>query len=462
MILITIDCLRADHLGCYGYERETSPFIDFLSAEGVKFENAFANGPFTAAAFLSILASAYPLEFKDQLPLPPDAILISEVLQKNGIRTAAIHSNPYLSTFYGYSRGWRYFRDFLPSIPNKDSKRRGSFRRSIKKYVPKRILKFYRSSRELYGLFKVFFGFSRAPYEDAETITKCGISWLNKNKDFPFFLWLHYMDLHEPYWVSDAKFKRKYSKKASRLSRVKMLEDAMHSKWSLKSVKSMIDVYDDKLSYIDENLRELFHFLNSEGLMDRTLMALTSDHGQEFLDHGSFGHIARFYDEILHIPLILFGPGINNQVNRSLVSQLDIAPTILNFYGIAVTKDYRGNNLSSMPTNRFVIGEAAHNEKGVYISGHKIFPSNFRTYAVRTEKWKYIYGEKQRELYNLEKDAKEMENVADREEAKAKEFEAVIKKHISWEENMRKQRAMIYEKERISKKLKKLKSINKI
>jgi len=433
--------------------------MDFLSDKGMRFESAFANGPFTSAAFLSILASAYPLEFKDQIPLPPDAILISEALRKNGIRTAAIHSNPYLSTFYGYDRGWHYFQDFLPSVPNKGLKRRGGLRRSIKKYVPKRILKLNRLSRGLYRL-RIFFGFARAPFENAETITKCAISWLNENKDFPFFLWLHYMDLHEPYWVFDAKFKRKYSKKVSGLSRVKMLEDAMHGKWSLKSVNRIIDVYDDRLSYVDESLKELFHFLDNEGLIGDTLIVLTSDHGQGFLDHGFFGHIARFYDEHLHIPLILFGPGIRNQVNSSLVSQLDIAPTILNFYGVTVQKDYRGHNL--LLTNRFVISEAAHNEKGVYIASGKIFPSNFRTYAIRTKKWKYIYGEKQREMYNLEKDPKEMKNVADREEAKAKEFESIIRQHVLWEEKMRKQRAMIYEKERISKKIKKLKSIGKI
>lgn len=252
VILVTIDCLRADHLSCYGYGRKTSPFIDFLSAKGMRFENAFANGPFTSASFLSILASAYPLEFKNQLPLPQNAILMSEVLQKEGIRTVTIHSNPYLSAFYGYNRGWSYFQDFLLSNPNINLKKRSGFRHLIRKYLPKTISK-------LYYLPEVFLGFTKS-YENAGTITKCDISWLNKNRDFPFFLWLHYMDLHEPYWVFDAKFKRKYSKKVSNLLRVKMLEDVMHGKPGLKSVKSIIDVYDDKLSYVDENLNELFDF----------------------------------------------------------------------------------------------------------------------------------------------------------------------------------------------------------
>jgi len=453
-VLITIDCLRADHLSCYGYERKTSPFMDFLSAKGIKFENAFANGPFTTASFLSILASAYPLEFKNQLPLPPNAILISEVLQKKGIQTAAIHSNPYLSAFYGYNRGWHYFQDFLSNNLNRKLKRRGGLMRLIRNALPKKI-------SELYGLTAVFLGFTKN-YEDAEAITKCAFSWLNKHKDFPFFLWLHYMDLHEPYLIFDAKFERKYSKKISRLSQVKFLKDTAQKEVRPKGIRGITDIYDDKLSYVDHNIEKLFHYLNREGLTDHTLIILTSDHGQEFLDHGCLGHTARFYDEHLHIPLLLSGPDIKSQVNSSLVSLLDIAPTILNFYGIAAPKDYRGHNLLSTPTKRLIISEASHNEEGVYISGHKIFASKFRTYSIRTEKWKYIRGKKQCELYNLEKDPKETKNVIDEEEAKAKKFEAIIMEHILWEEELQKHRATTYEKERIRRKMKKLKSSDKI
>jgi len=131
-------------------------------------------------------------------------------------------------------------------------------------------------------------------------------------------------------------------------------------------------------------------------------------------------------------------------------------------YGIATPNEYRGYNLLSTPTNRFIISEASHNEEGLYISGHEIFASKFRTYAIRTEKWKYIHGEKQCELYNLEIDPKEKKNVIDKEEAKAKEFEATIMEHISREEKLQKQNAITYEKERIRRKINKLKSLGKI
>jgi len=447
-----VDCLRADHLSCYGYKRKTTPFIDFLASRGIKFENAFANGPFTAASFLSILASAYPLEFKDQLPLPPDAILISEVLQETGIRTAAINSNPYLSAFYGYNRGWHCFRDFL--INNRKTfKKRRSFKR-IRNVLPKTI-------SEILHLARVYWSFTKS-YESAETVTECAISWLSRNKDFPFFLWLHYMDLHEPYLIFNANFKRKYSKDIPRLLQVKFLNDMKRERIEPKTINGLVNIYDDKLSYVDENLKELHRFLIQERLVDNTLIVITSDHGQEFWDHGHFGHTARFYDEILHIPLILFGSKIKNVVDRRIVSQLDIAPTILNFYGVPVPRDYRGHNLLSRFSNPFVISEAAHNEEGIYISEHRIFPSNLRTYAIRTKKWKYIHGSRQHELYNLQKDPKETINIIDEERVKAEELKSIIRKHLLWEEKLQKQRERVLEKKRIHMKIKKLKFLDKI
>ena len=99
ILLITIDALRADHVGYYGYKRKTSPAIDKLAKQSIVFKNAFSNGPFTPAAFPSILASVYPLQYGNYTPLPKQATLVSEVLKKAKYKTAGFHSNPYLSKF---------------------------------------------------------------------------------------------------------------------------------------------------------------------------------------------------------------------------------------------------------------------------------------------------------------------------------------------------------------------------
>jgi len=452
VILITIDCLRADHLSCYGYKRKTAPFIDSLAKEGAVFKNAFANGPFTAASFLSILASAYPLDFKNQLPLPREAVLISEILQNKGIRTAAIHSNPYLSTFYGYNRGWNYFEDFIEISP-KEAQRKNiktQIKHIIKKYLPKKMI-------DWYSFLKICLGQYELPYEDAETITNHAILWLKDNKKFPFFLWLHYMDLHEPYLIH-RDIKPTYSKNISRLTQAKLITKQEINE---EEIKTMINIYDDKLRYLDECLEQLFYFLESEELMNNTVVILTSDHGQAFLEHGEFGHSAKFYDENIRIPLILFGSEIEKQVNDKLVSQIDIAPTVLYFYNIPVPKEYRGHNLLSNHANDYIISEAAHNEKGVYIQCHKIFPSRFRTYAIRTKNWKYIYkeGENECELYDLRKDPKEKNNISNEYKAIVNKFTKILECHLTERKLSIKKRN---EKEKIKQKIAKLKNLGKI
>jgi arylsulfatase A-like enzyme len=459
VILITIDCLRVDHLSCYGYKRKTTPFIDFLAKEGMRFENAFANGPFTVASFLSILASAYPLDFKNPLPLSEDAILISEILKNEGIQTAAIHSNPYLSSFYGYNRSWDYFEDFLHINPKNDTEKnskRKQIKHLIKKFFPKRVIDLYLRVADLHSVLKILLGKNKTLYENAETITNHAILWSDNNKKSPFFLWLHYMDLHEPYSILNMNIKRKYSKNISRLTHAKLLTKQDIGQ---EDIENIINIYDDKLRYVDENLKELFDFLENEKLTNNTAIILTSDHGQEFLDHGHYGHSARFYDENIHIPLILFGPEIEKQINDKLVSQIDITPTVLYFYNILVPKGYHGHNLLSNHANDYIISEAAHNEKGVYIQGHKIFPSKFRTYAIRTKNWKYIHKEKECDLYDLRKDPKEEHNISNTHEEIGNEFSKILEYHLTERKIIHQEKN---EKEEIGQKIKELKNLGKI
>ena len=463
-ILITIDCLRSDHLSCYGYNRRSTPFIDYIANHGVKFVNAFANGPNTPPAFRAILASGYCFEFMLKEPSAPETSLISELLQKRGIRTAAIHSNPFLSAFYGYNRGWNYFKDFMNSDLDVNKKPRWTLsvlRHLLNKHLPQRF-------HELTYTISVLTNLQTKPYVEAEAITQTAISWIKSNKNSPFFLWIHYMDLHEPYIIFNAHFDRRYSRNISKLKQIRL--DRTWSKIAKKGaqhpggldvkrgdmrnadfIREVVDIYDDKLRYIDENLARLFSFLEKEGLLDCTFLLLTSDHGQEFLEHGGVGHgRGNLHDEIIRIPLILFGPGIGRYEEKRLVQQLDIAPTILQLFEISPPKELRGNPLISDDKRDYVISEGY-----TYAQTDKI-------YAVRTERWKYMRTIKgnQAVLYNLEKDPKETKNVINEEEAKAREFEAVINKHIHWEKKIRMQRALIYEKELIRMKLRKLRDAN--
>lgn len=421
VILVTIDCLRVKHLSCYGYFRETTPFIDYLAKNGILFRKAYANGPFTLAAFPSILTSSYPLENGRYISLE-NRIFVSEVLKRNNVKTAAIHSNPYLSRVFGYDRGFDYFKDFFkPRVRRKRSKVMKVLSRIAHSYGPiSRIISFL----------KKYYRLPCLPYASAETITKCAIEWLKRNYSDKFFLWLHYMDLHVPYLILNTNIERKFSKNLSRYQQVKILKPRR------KYLQQIINVYDDKLRYIDFNLNRLYCFLEDVGIKDEVVIIITADHGEEFYEHGSFGHIAKFYEEIIHIPLIIYGCA--EIVNSKLVSQIDLAPTILSLYGISPPERYRGVNLFSDRFREYVICEASHDEEGVYIQGFKIRKPIYASYSCVTKKWKYIlYKGKIEELYDLENDPREKINVINNNPEIAEKLRGIIKSHIKMEERMK-------------------------
>jgi arylsulfatase A-like enzyme len=304
----------------------------------------------------------------------------------------------------------------------------------------------------------VFFSFAKDPIVTAETITHESIALLKKNgADSPFFMWIHYMDLHEPYYFWNKEAEREYSREVSRSSQLllnhlwqKTVETKDRKKenpLTSHNIQDIKNIYDDKIRDIDNNLKEFFDFLDDERLLEHTLAIVTSDHGQEFLDHGYVGHgTGNLYDEVLHIPFILNGlevEKINN--NGELVSQLDIAPTILDFFGVNIPESYRGNSLFSSKRSSAVLSAG--------------FPKQGPFYSIRTAKWKFIWSKKGfEELYNLERDPIEKENLTKIEEKKASSFKRLIEKHIEWEEKTKREKRNQYEKEKIRERIRKIKT----
>ena len=162
VILLTVDTLRKDVLGCYGDRRGLTPFLDSLPDKCINFTGAQSTGPYTQASFPGILTSSYYLEYGREKKLSPQRTLISQVLQKAGIVTAGFHSNPYLCNFFGWNRGWDTFYDSMEA--------------EVTPEIP-----YLRGS------------------EINSKVSKWLSSYLQSSADRPFFLWLHYMDVHEPY-----------------------------------------------------------------------------------------------------------------------------------------------------------------------------------------------------------------------------------------------------------------------
>lgn len=445
VVLITVDCLRAQNMSCYGYSRNTTPFIDSLAAQGVLYSNAFANGPFTAAAFPAILSSTYALDNGKNISLQ-GRTFVGEIFQKEEIQTAGIHSNPYLSSQFGYNKGFDYFEDSFKRGYSKKSRSKmeilaGKINEEINDYLKK---KKWISLLNAKSLIKNFIAQRKIPFSSAEEITKCATEWI-KSISSPFFLWVHYMDLHEPYVIRNTGIPQIYSTSLSRLAQSRILRPKKQSR------KNIINVYDDKLKYIDTQVQFLLKTINKE--KKNTAVILTSDHGQEIFEHGDFGHRARYYEEILHIPLIVYGPMVKKGVVDSMHSQLDISPTLLSFFDISPPAQYRGSSLFSH-SKKVIISESSHNENGVYTVDNISPDSFYMSYACRTKTWKYIKQYGIEELFNIENDPHEIKNVAGSHIDILRKFREILKNHNK--------NRKLTEKNRISESIGKLKIDKKL
>jgi arylsulfatase A-like enzyme len=472
IILITIDCLRADHLSCMGYPRETTPHLDKLAKTGILFEQAFSNGPGTQFSFPSILTSTYSLMYNYNLGgrLSEERVMISEILKKEGYSTAAFHWNPYLTRFFGYNRGFELFEDFVTNEKTFRRKENKIFDHIIKitkdkMYKRTLIYGFLEKSYEIFiggrlSKRKWKFAYKWSNVAKADVINQKAISWLENKTNNKFFLWLHYMDVHSPY--SSTNYLKIFRSEIPDKKEVNRANDTMYKYRSTynKSIslpqselELIVDLYDSEIRYVDEAIGNFMNELEKKNLLTNTLVVITADHGDEFLEHGSLAHNPKLYDELLHVPLIFYTPQIDKGIKcNDLCSLLDLSPTILDVLNIRKPKRWQGESLLSLieskkRMNNGIISECISN--------------NRRKTSYRSERWKFILDEEKDslELYNLEEDSKELVNIADKNLDLVNTFKSKIAEHILMEKKMNEKART--EKE-TKKRIKNLKALGKI
>ncbi len=379
VILLTIDTLRKDVLGCYGGGNLT-PFLDSLQERSIRFTNAYSGGPYTQAGFPGILTSSYYLDFGRQRgKCPPQRVLVSEVLKKAGITTAAFHSNAYLCAFFGWNRGWDTFYDSMEA--NVDEK---------------------------------------VPYIRAREINRKAAGWLEFHKERggekPFFLWVHYMDVHEPYVPE-----RKYVDEVD--PSIKLSEDEMFALFKnvvLKrdvsnkdTVELLRKLYLAHVREVDEAAAEFFEILQRLGYHDNSVVIITSDHGEEFGEHGGLSHDGKMYQELVNVPLIIYDPSLKKGVvSETVVSTLDVPPTITHLFGVAPSGAWQGQSLLPLEAYqpRGVYGESI-DKQGSHEKGDEK-----EVHFYREGELKIIYRETDDswELYDLGDDPEERNNIVDK------------------------------------------------
>lgn len=354
-LLISIDTLRPDHLSLYGYARDTSPALERLAQDAIVFETAVSASPWTIPSHATMLTSTYPdvhqaSAFK---PIHEAAVSIGTVLSDEGWQTAGFVDTPYMGREHGFERGFEHFDDDDPAPGNH---RRGG------RVVRQRLL-----------------------------------SWLARADTRPAFVLWHIMDAHGPYGAP-APFAGRYRSTVDarpddpRFAEMRKLSyhDYLHLE-RFDSFEDLVATYDEGIRHVDDMVGELIGVLRTAGLYDDALIVVTSDHGESFLDHDVWvGHGLFLTDDEIRVPLIVKLPENRHAGTRtqSLVSLIDVAPTILEALDLPPHAAFQGENLLAL-TDPDAAPRTAFGES-----------NNTGARFVRTQKWKYISGQDPKKLAN--------------------------------------------------------------
>jgi arylsulfatase A-like enzyme len=378
VILLTIDALRRDALGCYGNQGGLTPFIDSIQNHSIRFTEAHSCGPYTQAAFPGILTSSYYLEYEEEDVLSEKRILISEVLKKAGYTTAGFHSNPYLSEDFGWNRGWDVFYD------------------SIDEDVDDLV-----------------------PYIRGREINRKVDTWLSSHlqarEHKPFFLWLHYMDIHEPYVPERRYLERVDSSIAlNEKEMFRLFKDVILKRdpSDRDAVALLRKLYDAHVVEVDDTVREFFGILEKRQVLTDSVIIITSDHGDEFAEHGGISHDGKMYSELIGVPLMIVEPWKEEgSTCDTVVSTLDIPPTIAHLFGLAQPRQFEGHSLLPFEgyPRKGVFGEAV-DKHGTFEEGEEK-----EVHYYREGNHKIIYRERDDswEIFDLGSDPKETTDIAE-------------------------------------------------
>ena len=415
LLLVIVDTLRADHLGAYGYERFTSPVLDGLAAAGTLFEDASSTSPWTLPAHASMFTGLHPAAHRAttyRTALPKHLPTLASLLGGAGLRTAAIVSSPWLKREdFGLTRDFDQYR--YVEIP-------------AQRMSPSTL------------------------------VTDQAITWMQEWGDARGFLVVHYYDVHSDYTsepeyerlfvapydgpadgtgtqLLQANFEDDYVELCHRSfdeqkcafgagdNRIVLDETVDRIRFDERDVQHLRDLYDAGIRQMDTELGRLFAFLDESGRADDTLLLVTSDHGEEFMDHGRVDHFLSTHQESLRVPLIVRGPGVPAGVRvPTPVSLIDVAPTLLRAAGVEPPALMEGRDLAPLWRGepdpgfdtRFLYGEAAGG-----LSTRDLVPDIFPIYtSVRKGRYKLVHESKNQtaRLYDLSVDPLEQRDIAAR------------------------------------------------
>jgi arylsulfatase A-like enzyme len=397
VILIVVDALRADHLSLYGYPRKTTPNLDGLANHGVVFLNTWAQSSWTIPSTATLLTGQYAythgLYDAYHWHLVPGISTVTQLYQREGITTAAFVANHLISEDSNFDVGFESFHEI--------------------------------------------------PYASAAQLNRAFLHWLEDHKDERFFAYLHYMEPHLPYAAPGNGLNRfgdppmsqgrlnpdrseqliqRIEKRLREISPLRIIDRDLNPE-EREFLDELIGLYDSEIAYWDEQFAALVQALKERGLMENTLLIVTSDHGEEFLDHGLLTHGQSLYSELLQVPLIFLNTHRAPEKRKDMAGLVDLAPTLLALSHIPCDPGFAGRNLfseSTAPT--FLFAQTAHGLnrfEGEMVVKRSVF----------SERWKGILtlDHDQMTLFDRITDPLERIDVGPARPEKVNEFRALIR-----------------------------------
>jgi arylsulfatase A-like enzyme len=363
-----IDALRSDHVGCYGYHHDTTPTIDSLAAEGVRFTNAASNSNITRrtvpAIFTLLSPSALGIE-GETTKMAPRPVTLAELLKNAGYRTLCYIPNPSMRLPLNYGQGFDVYDD------------------------------------------KIFYRRRFRSWESQSVINERMLRWFERNRDKPYFVYIHNCDVHGPYSPPPPYDRMFYDENAEIRPISEGEYDMMHGYQRIREDRNdlnyYIALYDGELRYVDTKLRELLDGMKSLGLADNTVLFISADHGEQFLEHGRWDHGRDAYDPVVRVPLIMHDPRepCDGLTIEAPVHTFDISATVLDLAGVPAEPEHQANSL--MP---LVTGEVDRTWEYSFIDSEDCR-------ALRNERWKFIADLKHGDemLFDLAADPGELVNL---------------------------------------------------
>ena len=377
LVLVTVDTLRADHLGCYGYAQPTSPALDRFAATGVRYADAVAQAPWTLPSMASLMTSLYPSEHgavHAESKLPESVTTLAEALRRVGYRTIGVASHAFLTERHGMSQGFEVFDE-----------------------------------THVAGHTEI----------TSPALTGTALELLAKHGREPYFLWVHYFDPHFTYLPHDEIEIAGPSRLPERLTH-EFLE-VNKDKFTPDDVRDVRDVYDEEIAFTDRAIGALF-----EGLAATErppIVVFTADHGEYFLERGRFGHGKQTFRELIQVPLIVGGAisaEHRGRVVQSPVELVSVPRTLAQLAGVEATT-FQGEDLLAVPDRPEV-------DRRVFAEGSYAWGIDQRERAVLTAHWKLVelLDDDARLLFDRRADPGELTNLADSDDPRAQAARAEL------------------------------------